>query len=62
MICWVLNGMDFVLAPIQLQALYRDVRHWEELVDFIDKNSSPIEPSILTSLFKCTLELDELEE
>jgi len=36
--------------------------HWEELVDFIDKNSGPKEPYILRSKFKCTLEQDELEE
>jgi len=51
-----------VLALKQLQASYTDVRHWEELVDFIDKNGSPKEPYILTSMFKCTLEQDELEE
>jgi len=62
MIHWVSNGKDMVLAPKQLQALYTDVRHWEELVDFIDKNSGLKEPYILTSMFKCTLEQDELEE
>jgi hypothetical protein len=39
-----------------------DVRHWEELVDFIDKNGGSKEPYILTYIFKCTLEQDELEE
>jgi hypothetical protein len=48
MIHLVLNGKDMVLAPKQLQALYTDVRHWEELVDFIDKNGGPKEPYILT--------------
>jgi hypothetical protein len=42
--------------------LYPGVRHWEELVHFIDKNSSPKEPYILTSIFMCTLEKDKLEE
>jgi len=51
-----------VLAPKQLQASYTDVRHWEELVDFIDKNGGPKELYILRSIFKCTLEQDELEE
>jgi len=51
-----------VLALKPLQASYTDVRHWEELVDLIDKNGSPKEPYILTSMFKCTLEQDELEE
>ena len=62
MIHWVSNGKDMVLAPKLLQASQTDVRHWEELVDFIDKNSGPKEPYILTSMFKCTLEQDELEE
>jgi len=62
MIHWVMNGKDVVLAPKQLQASYTDVRHWEELVDFIDKNGGPKEPYILTSMFKWSLEQDELEE
>jgi hypothetical protein len=37
MIHWVSNGKDMVLAPKQCQAWNTDVRHWEELVDFIDK-------------------------
>ena len=36
--------------------------HWEESVDFIDKNGGPKEPYILTSLFQCTLQQDKLEE
>jgi len=59
---WVSNGQDMVLAPKQLQASYADVRHWEELVDFIDKNGGPKDPYILRSIFNCTLEQDELEE
>jgi len=62
MIHWVSNGKDMVLAPKQLQASYTDVRCWEELVDFIDKNGGQKESYILTSMFKCTLEQDELEE
>ena len=62
MICWVSNGKDFVLAPKHIQASYTDVRHWKELVDFINKNGSPKKPDIVTSMFKCTLEQDELEE
>jgi hypothetical protein len=52
----VSNGKDMVLAPKQLQALYTDVRHWEQLIDFINKNRGPKEPYIMTSMFKCTLE------
>ena len=55
-ICWVSNGKDMVLAPKQLQASYTDVRHWEELIDFINKNGGPKEPYILTSKLKSTLE------
>jgi len=51
-----------VLSPKQLQASYTDVRHWDVLVDFIDKNGGPKEPYIPRSMFKCTVEQDELEE
>jgi len=59
---WVSNGNDFILAPKQLQASYPDVGQWEELVDFIDKNGGPQELYILTSMFKCILEQEELDE
>ena len=62
MIHGVSNGKDMVLAPKQLQASYTDVRHWGELVGFIDKNSGSKEPYILTSMFKCTLAQEKLEE
>jgi len=52
---WVSIGKDMVLAPKQLQAMCTDVRQWEELIDFIDKNRGPKEPYILTSMFKCTM-------
>jgi len=58
----VSNGKDIVLAPNQLHAAYTDVRHWEELIDFINKDGRPKEPYTLTSKFKCTLEKDELDE
>ena len=61
-ICRVSNGNDIVLSPNQLQAAYTDVRHWDELIDFIIKNGRPTEPYILTSKFKCTLEQAELDE
>jgi len=53
-ICRVSNVKDIVLSPNQLQAAYTDVRHWEELIDFINKNGCPKEPYTLTSTFKCT--------
>jgi len=55
---WVSNGKDFILSPKQLQGSYSVVRHWEELVNFIDKNSDTKEPYILKSMFKCNLEQD----
>jgi hypothetical protein len=62
MIHLVSNGKDMVLAPNKLQASYTDVRHWGELVDFFDKNGGPKEPYILRSMFKCTLEQNQLKE
>ena len=59
---WVSNGKDMVLALKQLQTSYTDVRRWEELGDFIDKHSGPRETYISTSMFKWTLEQDEMEE
>jgi len=47
---------------MQLQALYPDVRHWEELIDFIEKNCDLIEPYCLAALYKCNLTQGELEE
>jgi hypothetical protein len=58
----VSNGKDLVLAREQLQASYSDIRHFEEFVNFIDNNRGPNEPYILRSMFKCTLEQNELEE
>ena len=62
MIHCVSNGKDMVLAPKQLQASYTDERHWKGLIDFIDKHGGPKEPYIFTSMFKCTLEQDELKK
>ena len=48
---WVLNRKDMFLAPNQLQASYTDVRHREELIDFINKPGGLKEPYILTLMF-----------
>jgi hypothetical protein len=58
----VSNGNNTQTSSIQLQALYPNVRHWEELVDFIEKNCGPIEPNCLTVLYKCNLTQEELDE
>ena len=58
----VSNGKDIVLSPNQLQSAYTDMRHLEELIDFINKNGRPKESYTLTSRFKCTLEKDELDQ
>ena len=51
-----------VLALKQLQVSYIAARHWEELIDFIDKNRSLKDPYIMSAMFMCTLEQAEFEE
>jgi hypothetical protein len=51
-----------IQAAKPLQALYTDVRYWEELVDSINQNGGLKEPYVLTSRFKCTLQQDQLKE
>jgi hypothetical protein len=58
----VSNGNNDETSSMQLQASYPDVRHWEELIDFIEKNCGPIEPYCLTALYKCNLRQEELDE
>jgi len=36
-ICWVQNDNDIDMFCQQLYLLYTDVRHWEELVNSIDR-------------------------
>jgi hypothetical protein len=61
-ICLVSNGKDIFLSPNQLQAAYTDVRQWEELIDFINKNRRPKEPYTLTSRFRCTFKKEESDK
>jgi len=56
------NGDDDQTSSMQLQASYTDVRHWEELIDFIKQNCSPKEPYSLTAIYKCNLTQEELDE
>ena len=61
-ICWVSKDKDTVLARTPLQASAADVRDWQELIDFMDKNGGQKEPHFLTLTFKCTLKQDKLNE
>jgi len=47
---------------MQLQAAYIDVRHWEELIDFIEKNCAPREPYCLITIYKCNLTQVEMDK
>ena len=56
------NGNNDPTSSMQFQASYTDVRHWEELFDFTEKNCGPKERYCLTALYKCTLTQEELDE
>jgi len=56
------NDNNDPTSSMQFQASYTDVRHWEELIDFIEKYSGPKEPYWLTALYKCNLTQEELDE
>ena len=45
-----------------LQPSYTDVRDWEELIDFMEKNCYLQEPYCLTTIYKCNLTQDELDK
>jgi len=51
----VLNGNNDPTPSTQFQSSYTDVRHWEELIEFIEKNCGPKEPYCLTALYKSTV-------
>ena len=58
----VLNGNNDQTSSKQFQASYTDLRHWEELIDFIEKICSPKEPYCLTAIYNCNLTQEELDE
>jgi hypothetical protein len=60
-ICRVPNGNNDPTSSMQFQASYKVVRHWEELLDFIEKNCGPKEPYCLPALYKCNLTQEELD-
>jgi len=56
------NGNNDPTSSMQLQASYTDVKHWEKLSDFIEKNCGSKEPYCLTALYKCNLTQEELDQ
>jgi len=56
------NSNNERTSSIQLQASYTEVRLWEELIDFIEKNCCPKEPYCLTAIYKCNLPQEELDK
>jgi hypothetical protein len=56
------NGNNDPTSSMQFQASYTDVRHWEELIEFIEKNCGPKGPYCLTALFQFNLTQEELDE
>ena len=61
-ICRVRSGNNDLTSSMKLEASYPDVSHWEELIDFIEKNCGPKDPYCLTAIYKCTLLQEELYE
>ena len=61
-ICRVPNVNNDKTSSNQLQALNKDVRHWEELIDFIEQNCCLKEQYCLTAIYKCNLMQEEEEE
>jgi hypothetical protein len=56
------NGNNDPTSSVQFQASYTDVRHWEQLIEFIKKNCCPKEQYCLTAQYKCNLTQKELDE
>ena len=56
------NGNKDLKSSMQLQALYTDVRHGEELIDFIEHDCGLKEPYCLTAILKCNLMEEDLDE
>jgi len=48
-ICGVLNGSNDPRSSLQLEPSFTDVRQWEDLIDFIEKNGGPKDPYCLTA-------------
>ena len=61
-ICRMRNGNNDQTSSNQFQASYPDVRHWEELIAFIETKCSLKEPYCLMAIYKCSLTQEELDE
>jgi hypothetical protein len=56
------NGNNDPTFSMQLQASYTDVRHWEELINFIEKEFGLKKPYCLTALYEFNLTQEQLDE
>jgi len=56
------NAKNDQTSSNRLQALYTDVRHLEEMIDFIEKSCSPKESYCLTAIFRCNFMQEELDK
>jgi hypothetical protein len=50
------NGNNDHTSSMQLQALYTDLTHWAELIDFVEQNCNPEEPYSLTAIIQMQLD------
>jgi hypothetical protein len=55
------NGNNNQTSRKQIQASYTDVRYWKELIEFIEKITSPNEPFCLTAIYQRNIMQDELD-
>jgi len=62
MICQVLNGDDDNASGKQLKATYRDLLHFEELIESMETNCGLKEHYCLTALYKYTSKQVQLDE
>jgi len=56
------NGNNDQTSSMHLQGSYTDVRHWEELIDFIEQNCSPKQPYSMTEIYIISLTQKEMDE
>ena len=56
------DGNNIQTFSNQVQSSYTGVRHWEEIIAFIEKYCCTKEPYHLTALYKFNLTQEELDE